>query len=75
MVVKGTTADGSPLTAIPYFARDNRPVGTETRANPMRVWIPRKGNWDPVRNVWNQLFDLAGWEDKLYRACWFSAGP
>jgi len=40
-VIKGAWADGSPLTAIPYYARDNRPVETPEgpRAPGSTVWV------------------------------------
>ncbi len=41
MVIKGTWADGSPLTAIPYYARDNRNADnpTDRRAYCSSVWL------------------------------------
>jgi DUF1680 family protein len=40
MVIKGTWADGSPLTAIPYYIRDNRNVGAgRSRSLNSIVWI------------------------------------
>jgi len=38
-VIKGTWADGSPLTAVPYYVRDNRI--TETRSNTGGEGAPR----------------------------------
>ena len=40
-VIKGTWADGSPLTAIPYYARNNRTLDTPDGPRPVRstVWI------------------------------------
>jgi len=40
-VIKGTWADGSPLTAIPYYARANRIPETAERRGEVRssVWL------------------------------------
>jgi hypothetical protein len=40
-VIKGTWADGSPLTAIPYYARDNRVPPKPERRGTFRstVWL------------------------------------
>jgi DUF1680 family protein len=40
-VIKGAWADGSALMAIPYYARDNRPVDTSAGRPPARssVWL------------------------------------
>jgi len=40
-VIKGTWADGSPLTAIPYYARANRIPETAERRGAVRssVWL------------------------------------
>ena len=40
-VIKGTWADGSPLTAIPYYARNNRTVATPEGRRAVRssVWL------------------------------------
>ena len=44
MVIKGTWADGSPLTAIPNYARCNRaPVSPEGRGG--RRQAPRSSVW------------------------------
>jgi len=44
-LIKGAWADGSVLTAIPYYARDNRPLGpSETRpAVSSSVWLKDQG--------------------------------
>jgi DUF1680 family protein len=40
-VIQGTWADGSPLTAIPYYARNNRPVDSPEARSTVRssVWF------------------------------------
>jgi len=40
-VIRGTWADGSPLTAIPYYARNNRPVDDPEARRTVRssVWL------------------------------------
>ncbi len=48
MVIKGAWADGSALTAIPYYARDNRTAGDSTEGGRSRrtlnssVWLKDK---------------------------------
>jgi DUF1680 family protein len=69
VIVKGTTADGGSFTAVPYYAWANR-AADETPPNPMMVWIPREGSWDPRTNVWAQTVDLSAWKNSLYRVCW-----
>ncbi len=41
MIIRGTWSDGSPLTAIPYYARQNRtaPTANGRRGNPSSVWV------------------------------------
>ncbi len=41
LVIKGSSADGSPLTAIPNYARDNRPFTPPENRSTIRstVWL------------------------------------
>ena len=50
--------------------RRARPEGMAATRNPMVVWIPREGSWDPERNIWRDPESLSGWDETLYRICW-----
>jgi len=50
-VIKGTTADNKPFTAIPFYALANRDKSQQ------EVWLVQKDKKD----------DESGWEGKLYR--------
>jgi DUF1680 family protein len=58
-------ADGSPLTAIPYYAWDNRPA-PDAAQDWLLVWL-RQADWFALRQPLDEP-ERQGWEHRLYRA-------
>jgi hypothetical protein len=55
---------GAPITAIPYFAWDNRPAESPAQ-DWLRVWLKQE-DWFQLRQPLDER-DRQGWEHLLYR--------